>query len=353
MAAVIATVVATDPVLLGGAADFTILTKTGISTAPTSTVTGDIGVSPIAASAITGFDLTAYPSNVYSTSVQIKGRVYAANYAIPTPSLLTKAIGDMETAYTDAAGRALSSKSTLNIQSGLISGTTFGRGVYKWGSDVMFSSDIYITGSSEDIFIFQTTGNLVVGSGANIFLVEGVRGGGMPKASNIVWQVAGYLSAGTTAHLEGTFLVKTHAVFQTGSSLNGRILSQTACTLDSATITQPSNVDSVTIEEPPTTSTMPTKNSTKEPTNDDQVTIENAPIADTAATKEPPTVKPVTIDQASGVDAALANDPSTTEATPTDSTLDGDTDTTNDPLTGDTVPTKNPSTDDTETTKEP
>ena len=48
---------------------------------------------------------------------------------------------------------------------------------------------------------------------------------------------AGYIDAGTTSHLEGVLLVKTKAVFKTGSSLNGRILSQTACTLDKATIT--------------------------------------------------------------------------------------------------------------------
>jgi hypothetical protein len=52
--------------------------------------------------------------------------------------------------------------------------------------------------------------------------------------------VAGFLDAGTTSHLEGIFLVKTKAVFKTGSSLNGRILAQTACTLDTATIVQPS-----------------------------------------------------------------------------------------------------------------
>jgi hypothetical protein len=51
--------------------------------------------------------------------------------------------------------------------------------------------------------------------------------------------VAGFVDAGTTSHLEGIFLVKTKAVFKTGSSLNGRILAQTACTLDTATIREP------------------------------------------------------------------------------------------------------------------
>jgi hypothetical protein len=39
--------------------------------------------------------------------------------------------------------------------------------------------------------------------------------------------------------MEGVLLVKNHAVFMTGSSLNGRVLAQTAVTLDSSTITQP------------------------------------------------------------------------------------------------------------------
>jgi hypothetical protein len=228
------------PVPLGTAGDFVILTKSGISTVPTSDITGDIGVSPIAATAMTGFSLAADSSNTFSTSTQIMGKAYAADYAPPTPSKMTKAINDMETAYTDAAGR-ISDESNRNIKSGLISGMTFTAGVYKWDSDVMFSSDITIKGSSSDHFIFQVTGNLIAGSGTKVLLKNtlGVGLGDTPKAANIVWQVAGYVDAGTTSHLEGVVLGKTYAAFKTGSSLNGRILAQTACTLDSATIKQP------------------------------------------------------------------------------------------------------------------
>ena len=51
--------------------------------------------------------------------------------------------------------------------------------------------------------------------------------GTFPNPANIVWVMAGYLDIGTTAHFEGICLVKTKAVFKTGSSLNGRILTQT------------------------------------------------------------------------------------------------------------------------------
>ena len=62
--------------------------------------------------------------------------------------------------------------SNRNIKPGLISGTTFTASVYKWDSDVTFDPDIYIEGSSSDHFIFQITGNLIVGSGATIVLVD-------------------------------------------------------------------------------------------------------------------------------------------------------------------------------------
>ena len=252
IATVIATVAATKPVPLGSASNFAILTKSSISMVPSSMVKGNIGVSPIASTAMTGFGLTVDPSNAFSVSMQIKGRAFAANYAVPTPAYMTNAIHNMEAAYTDAAGRALSSAANLNINSGLISGVTFKKGVYNWGSDVMFSSDIYIKGSSSDIFIFQSTGNIIVGSGTKVILVDDGTGNGSPKASNIVWQLAGYVDVGTTSHLEGIFLVKTHAVFKTGSSLNGKILSQTACTLDSATIIDPTIEGKAMMEEPST-----------------------------------------------------------------------------------------------------
>jgi hypothetical protein len=46
-----------DTVELGTAGNYVILTKTGISTVPTSAITVDSAVSPIAATAITGFGL--------------------------------------------------------------------------------------------------------------------------------------------------------------------------------------------------------------------------------------------------------------------------------------------------------
>lgn len=100
------TIVSPAPLNLGAAGSYVILAETGISTVSPSTITGDLGVSPAAATYITGFSLIADPTNVFSTSSQVTGKVYAADYASPTPTNLTAAVADMGTAFTAAAGRA-------------------------------------------------------------------------------------------------------------------------------------------------------------------------------------------------------------------------------------------------------
>src|ERR1039457_460949 len=88
------------PVNLRSAGDFVILTKAGITDVPTSAVTGDVGTSPITGAA----DLLK--------CTEVTGMVVSANAAGPlpcsmkNPTRLTAAVLDMQTAYTDAAGRS-------------------------------------------------------------------------------------------------------------------------------------------------------------------------------------------------------------------------------------------------------
>ena len=154
---------------------------------------------------------------------------------------MTTAILDMEAAYTDAAGRALSDSAHLNVKAGLVAGETFTAGVYKWGSNVGFASDIYIKGNKDSLFLFQTTGNVVVGAGAKVVLLtlnphpstlnpqpstlnpqpstlnpqpstlkqvvlQGDGSGSTPLASNIVWQVlqgSGFRVQGSGFRVQG------------------------------------------------------------------------------------------------------------------------------------------------------
>ncbi|CAE8700145.1 unnamed protein product [Polarella glacialis] len=205
---------------LGTAGTFAILSKAGISTVPTSNITGNIGVSPIAATAITDFSLTADSTNAFATSTQVAGRVYAANYSMPTPPMLTAAVSDMEIAYTDAAGRA--TPDHVERFEGDLGGKTLGRGLYKFSTSVKIPTDCTLSGGPDDTWIFQISGNLIMATDTKIILINGA------VASNIVWQVAGSVEVGTGAVMEGILLVKKAATFRTGSSLTGRILAQTA-----------------------------------------------------------------------------------------------------------------------------
>ena len=138
---------------LGAAGNFVILAKSAISTVPTSAVTGDLGISPAAAAFITGFSLTANATNVFSTSPQVTGKVYAANYASPTPSNITTAVGDMMTAFTSAAGRPAS---VTGLGAGNIGGMTLSRGVYAWGTALLIPTNLTLVGSATDVWISRS-----------------------------------------------------------------------------------------------------------------------------------------------------------------------------------------------------
>ena len=213
------------PVNLRSAGDFVILTKSGITDVPTSAVTGDVGTSPITGAA----DLL--------TCTEVTGSVLSVDAAGPAPcsiknpSTLTVAVLDMQAAYTDAAGRP--NPDVTELRRGDISGMTLTPGLYKWSSGVSLHSDITLSGSPNDVWIFQIAGNLLESNGVSIHLQGGA------QAKNVFWQVAGLTMLGTTSHFEGIILCKTLIAVQTHASVDGRLLSQTAVTLQMNRVTQP------------------------------------------------------------------------------------------------------------------
>lgn len=220
-----------SPVDLGTSENYTILSKTGISKTGVTAVVGDIAVSPIDSTAITGFSLSVHASGQYSTSPAVTGKIYAPDYAAPTATKLTTAVGDMQTAYTDAAGRTL--PDTTELGAGDISGLTIQPGLHKWGSGVLVNAGVTLSGGPNDVWIFQIAQDLTVGDGAIVHLTGGA------VAANIFWQVGGEVTLGTTSHFEGILLVKTAIHLRTGASINGRLLAQTAVTLDANDVVPP------------------------------------------------------------------------------------------------------------------
>jgi hypothetical protein len=223
------------PVGLGSSGNFAILAKSGISTTTGSQVTGDMGVSPIDSTAITGFSLSLDSTTTFSTSIQVTGKIYAANYSEPTPTMLTTSVSNMETAYTDAAGRTIPDYTELGT--GNISGMTLTPGLYKWSTPVLINTDVTLAGGPGDVWIFQIEGNLTVAGSASVLLSGGA------QAGNIFWQVAGGtgVTIGTSAHIEGVILAQNAINMITGASMNGRLLAQKDVTLQSNAVTEPAD----------------------------------------------------------------------------------------------------------------
>lgn len=233
--------------------NFVILGKTAITTTGATSITGDIGISPAAATFITGFGLVMDVSNTFSNSSLVTGNIYAPNYAVPTPAYMTTAISNMEAAYTDAAGRTLPDGTEL--YGGLLGGRTFTPGLYKWTTDVSIpasgatSTDVTLSGGANDVWIFQIAGNLNVSSGGTIPTGAKVILTGGAQAKNVFWQVGGGTGAtlGTYSTFNGNILSAKQIIMQTGAVLNGRALAQTQVTLDANTVSIPVGSGSATL----------------------------------------------------------------------------------------------------------
>jgi hypothetical protein len=213
------------PVTLGTAGEFVILSKSGITDVYASAVTGNVGTSPITGAAL-----------LLSCS-EVTGKVVVVDAAGPMPcavndaTSLTAAVGNMEMAYLDAEGRI--SPNFTELGAGEIGGLTLAPGLYKWGTGLLISSDVTLSGGPNDVWIFQVAGTFNQANATRVTLT----GGALPK--NIFWQVTGAMTIGTTAHFEGIALGKTLIAVNTGASVNGRLLAQIAVTLQMNSVTQP------------------------------------------------------------------------------------------------------------------
>ena len=226
-----------DPIDLGTAGNFAILSKTGITNVPTSDITGDVGSSPI-----TG-------ASIGITCDEVDGTIYSTNTAGPScrvisPTYLSTAVSDMEAAYTDAAGRTPGTGAFLNVGGGTVTTQTLPVGLYSWGTPVSITGDITLNGDATDVWIFQVSGTLSIDANKSIIL----SGGALPE--NVFWQVTETVDLMEGSHFEGNILTYTKVAMRSGATLTGRALAQTEVTLIANTITMPEEIT------PPATATL-------------------------------------------------------------------------------------------------
>lgn len=241
------------PVDLLTAGNFTILSETGITNtgSHTTVVTGDIGSSPITAAAMDNVFCSEMIGTIYGVDAAYVGSgiqtCFAGNPPLGNKTLIDNAILDMETAYTDAAGRIL--PDAVGLFGGNLGGQTIPPGLYKWSTDVSVPTDVTLSGGASDVWIFQIAGNLDIASGGSVPSGTKIVLLGGAQASNIFWQVGGVTGAtlGTNSTFNGNILTAKQIIIQTGAVLNGRALAQTQVTLDSNSISPTAVVIPATI----------------------------------------------------------------------------------------------------------
>jgi hypothetical protein len=213
------------PIDLGSASRFAVLAGSEITSIPTSDIRGDVGLSPAARSKIAGL-----------TPVKVMGTMLAADDGSVVAVMLTQAKGDLTTAFNDAAGRTpVPTGPFLNPGGANLGGLSLVPGLYKFTGDALISgSDVTLTGSASDVWIFQIASSLTVANGIHVVLAGGA------QAANIYWQVGTSATLGTTVSFKGSILADQSIALRTLATLDGRALARIgAVTLDSNTITIP------------------------------------------------------------------------------------------------------------------
>jgi len=224
-----------EPVDLLSTANFVILAKTAITDVPTSIITGDIGVSPAAATTI-GVSCPEVTGVIYA--VDATGPACFTNDA----TRMTAAISDRLTAYNEAAARPI--PDATELFAGDLSGRTIYPGLYKWSSSVLINAgDVVLDaqGDTNAVWIFQIAGNLTLAPGGTVPAGIKVNLIGGAKAANVFWQVGGGVGAtlDTYSTFNGNILSFMQVIANTGAVVNGRLFADSQVTLQQNTITKP------------------------------------------------------------------------------------------------------------------
>ena len=226
-----------DPVSLGSCSNFAILASMEITNIATSTIIGDVGLTPDTGANISGFD-------VPETCPEVTGNMYAVDAAGPAcalidPALLTDAKTDAEAAFLDA--RTADRGTPVSI-SGDLNGLTLYPGLYESLTSVEISPGGFLyldaEGDENAVFIIRSETSITTESTSEVVLTGGA------KATNIYWTAGSAVTLGTNSIMKGTLIAGTSISLLTGASLEGRALNQgasaEAITLDQAAITVPS-----------------------------------------------------------------------------------------------------------------
>jgi hypothetical protein len=232
---------ATSPptVLLHTADSFALIAGSGISDVPTSTIAGDVGLSPASGTFYTGL-----------TCAEVNGAVYAVNAAGPAPcatmnpGLLTTATQSVTDAYVDASGRTPDiTYAALDNQLG--GNQTLVPGVYAFGAATTANliGNLTLAGDADSVWIFQASSSLQTANSSTVTLTGGA------QSCNVFWKVGSAATLGGSSTLVGTVLAHDNISVLGAATVNGRLFAGAqaagAITLINDTIRRPASCISI------------------------------------------------------------------------------------------------------------
>lgn len=203
------------PAVLGSVGAFTILAgSTVTNTGATTTITGDVGVSPGAA-------ITGLPGGQPSP-----GSIHAGDATAAT------AQSDLTTVYNDLAGRVCGTNMT-----GLdLGGRTLAPGVYCFNTSAQLTGTLTLDGQGDPnaVFVIKVGSTLTTASSAAVNLIGGA------QAANVYWQVGSSATLGGGTAFRGNIVALASVTMNTGATLSGRALARNgAVTMDTNAVTLP------------------------------------------------------------------------------------------------------------------
>jgi hypothetical protein len=245
---------AAQTVQLGTATSFAVLAGTAVTDVPTSTITGNVGLSPAAGTNYAGLTKAEVTGTIYT----VDGTGPAGN--VNNPALLTTAKNDLTTAYVAAAGQTPTS--TFNAGDNQLGGQTLVAGVYAFGhastANITAASPLILNGQGDAnaVFVFQASSDLITASNSVVQLENGA------QACNVFWQVSSSATLASASTFVGTIMALTSATLNAGATVQGRVLARNgAVTLNADTITTPPTcavASTTTTTAAPTATTTPT-----------------------------------------------------------------------------------------------
>jgi len=218
---------------LGTATTFAVLAGQTVTNTGTTTITGDLGVSP--GTAVTGAPTVVGTTHTGSDPVAVSAK------------------NDLATAYGNAASSACNFDETGKN----LGGQTLSPGTYCQTTAPTLTGTLVLSG--DGVFIFKAGSTLVTAPGATVSLINGA------QACNVYWQVGSSATLDTTTTFVGTIMALTDINLKNGATIAGRALARNGqVTLISNKITRPSTCNAAATAGGPTPA-PPTSQTTQVP----------------------------------------------------------------------------------------